>query len=104
MSAPFQSQESGNTVLAIAYKLSDSYAIVSNVYLNAIIEEIANRDDMYLYTEDGTILLAPYQDHIGKNIFTERPLYKQFSHREPELSYETELHGETANFTAFGGN
>ncbi|MEI8633955.1 methyl-accepting chemotaxis protein [Vibrio sp. PP-XX7] len=74
-----------------------------NVYLKSVIEEIANRKDLFLYTSDGTILLAPYERFIGKNIFTERPLYKKFSKNEPELSYDTEVEGQTVRFTAFWG-
>ncbi|WP_432451870.1 MULTISPECIES: methyl-accepting chemotaxis protein [unclassified Agarivorans] len=103
VSPPFESKESGNTVVAIAYKLSDSAAVVANVYLASILEDIANRKDMVLYTADGTILLSAYPDFVGKNIFTKRPLYKQFSPESPKLSYESEVNGEMVAFTAFWG-
>jgi methyl-accepting chemotaxis protein len=103
VSPPFNSAVTGKEVLGMAFKVDASVAILSNVYLDTVLEASVNRQDMFMYTSDGTILIAPYPDFIGKNIFTERPLYKQFNASNPELSYTSEVNGKDVAATAFWG-
>jgi methyl-accepting chemotaxis protein len=103
ISPPFKSAVTGKEVLGMASKINDSVAVLSNLYLDVVLEESILRKDMFMYTSDGTILVAPYAGFIGKNIFTERPLYKQFNASNPELSYHAEVNGENTAFTAFWG-
>ncbi|PJC87261.1 methyl-accepting chemotaxis protein [Vibrio sp. HA2012] len=101
ISPPYQSATTGNTVLAVIYKLNSSMAILSNIKAEALLDSVNKRGDMFLYTGNGTILSAPYPELIGKNIFQSRPLYKKFSKSTPELSYTAQVDGKDADFTAF---
>jgi methyl-accepting chemotaxis protein len=103
ISPPFNSAVTGKKVLGIALKVNDSIAVLSTIYLESVLEASVNRKNTFMYTSDGTLLIAPYPGFIGKNIFTERPLYKQFNASNPELSYTAEVNGENVAFTAFWG-
>jgi len=101
VSPPFNSAVTGKEVLGMALKVNDSIAILSTIYLESVLEASVNRKDMFMYTSDGTVLISPYPELIGKNIFTERPLYKQFNANTHELSYTAEINGEEVDFTSF---
>ena len=101
ISAPFNSAVSNKEVLGMAYRINDSYAVLSNIYLTSVLGELTARKDMFMYTNEGAILIAPYPEMLGKNIFVERPLYKQFSANNKELNYEAMVEGETFAATAF---
>ncbi|MCV5245951.1 hypothetical protein OFC58_35690, partial [Escherichia coli] len=76
-------------------------AVITSVYLDSFLESVAERKDVFLYTEDGTILAAPYPGLRGKNIYQELPLYKSFSASTPEMNYSKVVEGDDTAFTAF---
>lgn len=100
-SAPFMSAATNKEVVTMAYKLDSDAAVITTVYLDSLLESVAERKDIFLYTEDGTVLVAPYREMRGKNIYQERPLYKKFSASNPELSYSATVNGDETDFTAF---
>ncbi|WCE28804.1 methyl-accepting chemotaxis protein [Vibrio sp. SCSIO 43137] len=100
-SAPFMSAATNREVVTMAYKLDSNVAVITTVYLDSLLESVAERNDIFLYTEDGTILVAPYREMRGKNIYQERPLYNSFSVNNPELSYSAVVNGDETAFTAF---
>ncbi|WED27564.1 methyl-accepting chemotaxis protein [Vibrio sp. DW001] len=102
-SAPFVSAVTNKEIVAMAYKIDGSVAVITTVYLDSLLESVANRQDIFLYTEDGTILVSPsiYTEMRGKNIYKERPLYKGFSVSRPELHYSALVNREETDFTAF---
>jgi methyl-accepting chemotaxis protein len=101
VSPPHTSSVTGNTVLTVIYKINSSAAVFSNVRVDALLGDLAKQDNIFLYAQDGTILLSPYPELVGKNMFTVRPLYKGFSEKTPELSYSTLVDGKEIDFTAF---
>lgn len=102
-SSPFRSAATGNTVMAVIYKLSHSLAVVTNVHTAAMLDTVTRLGNMFVYTPEGMILAAPYPELVNKTIFDERPLYKGFSPETPELSYSAVVNGEETDFTAFWG-
>ncbi|PWI33354.1 methyl-accepting chemotaxis protein [Vibrio albus] len=102
-SPPYQSSVTGNMVMAVTYKINNSVAVLSNVNTDTMLDVVLELDNMFVYTQEGVILAAPYPELINKNIFTERPLYKNFSRETPELSYTATVNGENTDFTAFWG-
>jgi methyl-accepting chemotaxis protein len=103
VSPPFKSAVTGKKVLGMTLKVDDSVAVLSTVYLESVLQASINRKDVFMYTSEGIVLIAPYPELIGKNIFTERPLYKQFTDANPELSYKAEVNGKETAFSAFWG-
>lgn len=101
LSSPFISVVSGKEVLGMAYRLNDDFAVLSNILLSAVIGELGSRKDIFLYSRDGTLLVTPYPEMVGENIFEQRPLYKQFSPSQPELVYDVVVDGEDITATAF---
>jgi len=101
VSAPFPSARTGKNVLAIAYKLDNNTASLVTIKLESVLENVANRKDLFIYSHDGTILIAPNDSFLGKNIFTERPIYRSFSENAPELHYQSVIDGKDVDFTAF---
>ncbi|REL36298.1 methyl-accepting chemotaxis protein [Thalassotalea euphylliae] len=101
ISAPFNSAVSGEQVLGMAHRINRSFAILSNIKLDAVLGSLANAKNMFMYTQQGTILVAPYPEFLGKNIFTERSLYQQFNQQNPILSYTANVAGDNIDFTAF---
>ncbi len=103
ISTPFKSVSSGNIVIAIVHKTNNSQAVLTNIHIEGVLDEVNKRGDMFVYNNNGTILAAPYQELITKNIFEERPLYKDFSDQTPELTYAATVNGKKTGFTAFWG-
>lgn len=103
VSSPFKSAVTGKAVLGMALKIDETVAVLSNVYLETVLEASVNRKDIFMYSSNGTILVSPYPELINKNIFTERPLYKQFNATNQELSYVAKVNGKDISFTAFWG-
>ena len=101
VSDPFNSAVSGVEVVGMAHKINDSFAVLSTIKLEAVLGTLAQSKKMFLYTSKGTILVAPYPELVGKNIFTERPVYQSFNQTSPMLSYSALVAGETIDFTAF---
>ncbi|MDV7103647.1 methyl-accepting chemotaxis protein [Vibrio sp. TH_r3] len=104
VSAPYIAAINGKIVMGIVYKLNQDTAVLASMHLETVLGSIANRSDMFLYSADGTIMLAPYPDLLGKNVYAERPFFKQFTPEMPELSYTANINGEEVDFTAFWGN
>jgi len=100
-SEPFVSAVTNKEIVTMAYRIDGHVAVITTVYLDSLLESIAERKDIFLYDEDGIILVAPYREMRGKNMYQERPLFKRFSPRTPELHYSAVVHGEDAAFTAF---
>lgn len=100
-SSPFISAVTNKEVVTMAYKIDDDVAVITTVYLDSFLESFATRDDIFLYSEDGTILIAPFLELRGKNIYEERPIYKDFRASNPELHYNADINGNEIAFTAF---
>ncbi|HHY0372947.1 TPA: methyl-accepting chemotaxis protein [Vibrio parahaemolyticus] len=100
-SPPFVSAVTNREIVVMAYKIDNSIAVITSVYLDSFLESVAERKDVFLYAEDGTILAAPYRGLRGKNIYQELPLYKSFSASTPEMNYSKVVEGEDTAFTAF---
>lgn len=103
ISTPFKSAVSGNVIIAIVHKVNNSQAVLANVHVEAVLEKVNQRSDMFVYASDGTILAAPYPDFINANISEKRPLYKQFGPEMRELTYQADFNGKRTGFTAFWG-
>lgn len=100
-STPFTSAVTDKEVVTVSYKVDNDIAVVASVYLDHFLEFISDRKDIILYTQNGTILIAPYVELRGKNIYEERPIYKGFSSSNPELHYRANVNGNEVAFSAF---
>lgn len=101
ISKPFRSATSGKEVVVMAARIGQNMAATTSVYVQNVLGALTERDNLFLYSEDGTIIHAPYSELMGKNIFSERPLYKQFNGNNRVLSYTAEVNGDDVDFTAF---
>jgi methyl-accepting chemotaxis protein len=98
---PFVSAVSNKDVIVIAAKLDSTTAVIMSVYLEEVLGNIAKKENLFLYADDGTILIAPYPELVGKNMQQERPAYSTFSAQQPVLNYEATIDGKEVSFTAF---
>lgn len=103
-SAPFVSGSTNKQILVFAYKLDNDTASIVSVYLDSILGKLVERKDMFLYTPEGTILIAPYKDFLGKDIKDVRPLYSQFNEDNFQLNYSAMVDGKEIGFSAFWGD
>lgn len=101
VSEPYTSSTTGKKVVGAAYQLSQDVAILSSIRFDAVLGSVADKKAMFMYTTDGTIIAAPYKDFIGKNIFQERPPFKNFNAQHPQQSYSITLDGKETDFTTF---
>lgn len=104
VSEPYRSAVTGEQIVSVAYKVSDSIGVLSAIYPRAIYGSLANRTDTFLYTQQGTVLIGPKAEYIGENIYKIRPDYKNFSADSPELNYTANIDGKKVAFTAFWGS
>ena len=103
VSPVFKSAVTGNNILAFAHKINNNLAVLTSIHLKNILGTNANRKDMFIYSNDGTILSSPYPELLGKNIATERPVYERCDENAPELQYSAKVDGKNIDFTAFWG-
>ena len=103
VSSPYTSKVSGRRVVAMTYKVNGDFSVLMSVSLEAILSDILNRKDIFIYNEKGTIIVAPYDDFINKNIFEERPQYKKLNESNPQLNYNVTLNNKSVGFSAFFG-
>ncbi|MDG3085560.1 methyl-accepting chemotaxis protein [Vibrio hannami] len=101
VSQPFTSAVTDKEVVVMAYKLNGQVAVMTSIYLDALLESLSGSKNLFLYSQDGTILVSPYRDLLGENIFDVRPLYSQFNTNRHELSYSAQVGAEEVSFTAF---
>lgn len=98
---PIVSSKTNKEVIVIASKIDESTAVILSVYLDSLLSSINKKSNVYIYTEDGTIVFSPNHFLTGKNIYQERPAYKEFSENKKELHYKAKLDNHEINFTAF---
>jgi methyl-accepting chemotaxis protein len=89
--------------LAIAIKVTPEIALMTTIHLDIFIKNIKDRKDLFVYAENGSIIMSPYAEHIGKKIKDIRPDYEQFSPEMPKLNYNVDLNGKNVDITAFWG-
>ena len=101
--SPYMSK--GLRFIAIAYKVNPNVAIMTTIKLDSFLTGIKDRNDLFVYTDNGTIIIAPsYEEEtIGKKVFEVRPDYEQFTPEAPELSYKADINGTEKDVTAFWG-
>lgn len=104
VSAPYVASSNGKKVLGVAYKLTNNLAVLSSIHLDATLGLFANKNNLFIYSTNGTIISSPYPKLLGKKILSVRPHYKKFSANNPELSYNADIDGNNINFTAFWGH
>jgi methyl-accepting chemotaxis protein len=93
----------GLRYIAIAYKVNNDVALMTTIQLDTFLVNIKDRKDIILYTDNGTIIIAPYEDLLGQKILDVRPQYEQLTPETPELSYTTDIEGTDTAFTVFWG-
>ena len=101
---PYKSKLTGNMIVGVIYKINSSAAVLTTIGTKNMVKNIKNSHEMFVYDVDGTIIKSPYPELLHKNIFEERPLYKNFSTKTPELSYTAVVDGKETDFTAFWGH
>ena len=93
----------GLRFIAIAYKVNPNVALMTTIQLDTFLVDIKDRKDLFVYTDNGTVIIAPYEDALGQKILDIRPGYEQFTPETPELSYKIDINGTREDVTAFWG-
>jgi len=101
VSEPITSALTGKEIIIIVQKLTDSVAVGTSAFLNSVIAQDNQPDNMFLYTKNGTILISPYPEFKGKKISDVRSQYANFSKGMPELNYSVDQEEDIIDFTAF---
>lgn len=93
----------GLRFVAIAYKVNADVALMTTIQLDTFLVDIQDRKDLFVYTDNGTVIIAPYEEMLGEKILDVRPRFEQFSVETPELSYTADVSGSEVAFTGFWG-
>ena len=93
----------GLRFIALAYKVTPDVAIMTTIKLDSFLTDVKDRKNLFLYTDNGTVIIAPYEDALGQKILDVRPDYEQFTPETPELTYKIDTNGTTEEVTAFWG-
>lgn len=102
VSSPYMSKNL--RFVAIAYKVNADVALMTTIQLDTFLVGIKDRKDLFVYTDNGTVIIAPYEEFIGEKILDVRPGFEQFSAESPELNYKSSDNGvENVDFTGFWG-
>ncbi|WP_413699783.1 methyl-accepting chemotaxis protein [Psychromonas sp. KJ10-10] len=101
---PYNYGKEGKKVsLAIAIKVTPEIALMTTIHLDIFIKNMKDRKDLFVYTDNGTVIVSPYEEHLGQKIEDVRPDYEQFNPETPKLNYNVELNGKNVDITAFWG-
>lgn len=100
---PFASGDTGNAVITAAYKIDNNIAVISAIHARAVLDAFQGRKDVFVYSQNAKILYAPYPGYVNENMFEKRPLYKEFSSSNREVTYSAEVNNQLTKFTAFWG-
>lgn len=104
LSDPFDSVITTSKVVAMAHKINDEFLVITTVYLEPLLANAKDRQDIFVFTEEGNILVAPSVDLVWQNIFDVYPEYRHFSTQTPELQYDTQIDGNQLHFNGFWGS
>lgn len=100
VSSPYTNKSNGKVSLAVAYKVNEHIALSTTIHLNNFINNIKERKDLFVYTGNGTVIVSPYKEYIGRKIKDVRPEFKQFTLERPELTY---INIDNVEVSAFWG-
>jgi len=103
VSSPYTNKSNGISSLQIAYKVNDDVALSATIHLNVFLEDINDSNNLFVYAENGTILVSPNKSSIGQKMLEVQPKFADFSIDSPELSYTEIVDGDSISFTAFWG-
>lgn len=101
ISEPFASALTQKEVVTMAHRITDQAAVMTTVYLDALLSKISQQKDVFLYTNEGVLLVAPQEGYRGKSVYQVRPAYRDFSVNMREIAYEATVDNELQMFTAF---
>jgi len=73
----------GLRFVAIAYKVNSEVALMTTIQLDTFLVDIQDRKDLFVYTDNGTVIVAPYEEMLGEKILDVRPHFEQFSVENP---------------------
>lgn len=104
ISSVFTSAASGERVFGMAYRISDSLAVLTNLKTDQILGSTNKTENMFIYSREGSIIASPYPELIGNNIFEERPVYRAFDDNVDTITYNADIRGEVIAFTAFSSH
>ena len=93
----------GLRFVAIAYKVNSEVALMTTIQLDTFLVDIQDRKDLFVYTDNGTVIVSPYEEMLGEKILDVRPRFEQFSSETPELTYTSDVNGSEVAFTGFWG-
>ena len=100
---PYNMTNGKEPSMALAYKVSAEIALMLTVHIDKLTANFKERDDLFVYTANGTVIVAPDATLIGQNIKDVQPNFKGFSEDNPAISYRVEQDGEAHDVTAFWG-
>jgi len=103
VSSPYTNSSNNKVSIAIAYKINEVTAVMITVHLNVFTDHLQNRDDLFVYTENGTVIVSTEASLLGKKILDIRPDYAKFTADNHELSYVANKYGSDVELTAFWG-
>lgn len=101
---PYPSGDTGREIITFAQKIDANTLVIILVRVEAIFDAFAGNKDIFIFSEKGRLLLAPYPDFIGENIFEKRPIYTQFNKDNNEITYNAVVAGKDTTFTAAWGH
>jgi len=103
VSSPYTNKSNGIKSLQVAYKVNEDVALSTTIHLSVFLNDINNSTSLFVYAENGTILVSPAEALLGKKMLDVQPKYAEFTPQTPELSYTAHIDGEYIDFTAFWG-
>lgn len=98
---PYNMSGKKKPAMAMAYKVSPEIALMLTVHIETLLSNYKERDDLFIYSANGTVMLAPDEAFIGQKIADVQPNFTEFSQDNPVISYSVEQQGETQQLTAF---
>lgn len=102
-STPYVNKNNGKFSFGLAYKIDAKTAIFATLQLDIILEDLNDREDLFIYAEGGRLIISPDKADLGQKIQDVRPALQEFGPESPELSYTAMIHEEEHHISAFWG-
>lgn len=103
VSSHYVNKNNGKRSIALVYKINDNVAVSATLHLSALLGEIESRQDLFLYSDGGKIMIAPDPSMHEQRIKEFYPDFLELNEQNSEYSFDLITNDVSTQVNAFYG-
>lgn len=103
VSSHYINKDNGKRSIALVYKVNNNVAISATLHLSALLGEIESRQDLFLYSDSGKIMVAPDTSLHEERIKDYYPEFLELNEQNSEYSFTLDVNETSTQVNAFYG-